>query len=425
MADHNDTLLSSSQDLNDYMGPFNSDDDNVNNPLHLLNIESKYYNIEDILASIPDTTFKYKSIHINIKSLPDKFERLKIFIQRFKDAGLSIDFILICETFLTSLNAEFYQLPGYKFIHKCRSTINCGGVGMYIRNDIHFKLRDDIALFCEGEFESIFIETTYGDKSAIVGEVYRIPSSNELLSLNRFETITEMIKNINRHVIIGTDQNFDYLKIHSHKNTADLLNQFFSCGLVPCITKPTRITHSTATLIDNVYVKPQHEDKLHSGIILFEFADHLPVFLFSAKHQHKNKEPLIFKYRQLNASTLDTIKSNLEVVDWTQLNDMNIDDAYTYFSDKLQGTLELFAPEKTARISNKFIIRDPWVTKGILKSSKMLDKLFKAKLTRPDTHPCHVKYIKYRNLFNKIKKKSKLTHYANILQLYKDDIKNT
>jgi hypothetical protein len=163
------------------MTNFNSDENTVDNPLQLLDINSNYYHIEDIHASIPqDIQFKYKTIHINMQSLPDKYDKLKLFLHRLMDAHLTVDFILLCETFLTVNNADLYQIPGYKFIHKTRSSTSRGGVGMYIRNDIRFKLRDDIAIFCEGEFESIFIETTGNEKPTIVGEIYRIPNSNEL-----------------------------------------------------------------------------------------------------------------------------------------------------------------------------------------------------------------------------------------------------
>jgi hypothetical protein len=419
-------LDSNNVDLNDLLNVYNSDDDGTENPL-LLNAESKYYELDDISASVPqDASFKYKTIHVNVQSLPDKFDRLKLFLYRLKDEGVIIDFVLLCETFLTTNNADLYQIPGYKFVHKSRLSISRGGVGIYIRHGINFKLRDDIALFHEGEFESIFIETKPAEKSTIVGEIYRVPNTNELQSLIRFETITESLQNINRDVIIGTDQNFDYLKVNSHKNSADLLNQFFSSGLLPCITKPTRITHTTATLIDNIYVKPHREAKLHSGIIIHEFADHLPVFVFSGKVNKKiNKDPLTFQHRQLNTTALQQITSCLGDLDWNCLNTMNIDDAYLSFSNKLKETLDKIAPEKTVIIPHKYIIRDPWVTKGIVKSSKYLDKLFRAKLKQPYCQNSLNKYIQYRNLFNKLKRISKETYYTNLFLKYKNDIKNT
>ena len=65
-----------------------------------------------------------------------------------------------------------------------------------------------------------------------------------------------------KNIIVGTDQNFDYLKIDNHKNTEDLLNTFMSNGLIPTITKPTCITDTSATLIDNIYVSSNTNSKI-------------------------------------------------------------------------------------------------------------------------------------------------------------------
>ena len=53
-------------------------------------------------------------------------------------------------------------------------------------------------------------------------------------------------------IVLGSDQKFDYLKVNSHNNTSDLLD---AVGVLPTIRKLTRITHASATLIDNIYVK--------------------------------------------------------------------------------------------------------------------------------------------------------------------------
>ena len=63
------------------------------------------------------------------------------------------------------------------------------------------------------------------------------------------------------------------------------MDLFLSAGFLPTITKPTRITHCTATLIDNIYIKTSKQIKLASGIILSNISDHLPVLLFSEKYK--------------------------------------------------------------------------------------------------------------------------------------------
>ena len=56
-------------------------------------------------------------------------------------------------------------------------------------------------------------------------------------------------------LMIGTDQNFDYMKVDTNQNVSDLLNVFFTQGLLPTVKRPTRITHTSSTIIDNIYVK--------------------------------------------------------------------------------------------------------------------------------------------------------------------------
>ena len=122
---------------------------------------------------------------------------LNFFLHRLKEAEITIDFILLCETFITDANAILYPIPGYRFIHKSRSSLTRGGVGMYIREHIKFTQRDDLAMFEEGEFESIIIETQSSTKNAIVGEIYRIPGTSERLSLDRYESLLIRLQNLN------------------------------------------------------------------------------------------------------------------------------------------------------------------------------------------------------------------------------------
>ena len=69
----------------------------------------------------------------------------------------------------------------------------------------------------------------------MVAEVYRIPNTNELLSVSRYqEMVTNICGNTNQvDLILGSDMNFDYKQVGEHKNTSDLLDVFFSYGLLP------------------------------------------------------------------------------------------------------------------------------------------------------------------------------------------------
>ena len=49
--------------------------------------------------------------------------------------------------------------------------------------------------------------------------------------------------------------------------------------MVPCITKPTRVTKSSATLIDNIFVPLNLVPNMSSYIIIEDMSDHLPIVM--------------------------------------------------------------------------------------------------------------------------------------------------
>ena len=60
-------------------------------------------------------------------------------------------------------------------------------------------------------------------------------------------------------------------------STAEYLDMIFSSSFLPIITKATRITDHTSTLIDHIYTNSP-EKILQSGICLADISDHLPCF---------------------------------------------------------------------------------------------------------------------------------------------------
>ena len=87
-------------------------------------------------------------------------------------------------------------------------------MAIYIRNDIDFIIKDDIGLFIEGEMESIFVETTHKGHKMLVGEIYRVPNTDPVVAIERYDNILDKIQNVH-NVIIGMDQNLDLLKVNT------------------------------------------------------------------------------------------------------------------------------------------------------------------------------------------------------------------
>ena len=179
---------------------------------------------------------------------------------------------MLCITFLTDNNYVFYTIPGYELVCRNRQTGSRGGVAMYIRDDLNYIIRDDISVNIDGKFESIFIEAHSKTVNCIFGEIYRVPNTGEIISISYYETSLNKLQHIQKDIVLRTNHNFDI---------SELMDIFLNAGLLPTITKPTRKTHSTATLINNIYIKTSKEIKLASEIILNNLSDHLPVFWFS------------------------------------------------------------------------------------------------------------------------------------------------
>ena len=56
-------------------------------------------------------------------------------------------------------------------------------------------------------------------------------------------------------------------------------------GFLQVITRPTRVTDHSATIIDHIYTNQIH--KMHScGIITFDISDHLGIYITIALHDH-------------------------------------------------------------------------------------------------------------------------------------------
>ncbi len=102
-------------DFNEYMKRYldgdrgdDSDDEgeNIISPLLSLNRNCQYYDIDDIPEIVKhDHTYRHTGIHLNIHSLPSKYDQLRGMLSHLTDLGIIIDYIMLCETFLSDTNS--------------------------------------------------------------------------------------------------------------------------------------------------------------------------------------------------------------------------------------------------------------------------------------------------------------------------------
>ena len=226
----------------------------------------------------------------------------------------------------------------------------------------------------------------------IIREIYIVPNYNTKESLDKYNTIISKLETYHHTIRIGTDQNFDLLKVETHNATKQLLSHFLNNQMIPCITKPTRITHTSATLIDNIYVTSQHCQHIQSGIITYDLSDHLPVFVFFGQNNKKNNTHTK-RTRSLNKDKIQRINDKLKTVHWETILNSTTNQDYSVFSSTLNNIIDEIAPEKVINIPKQHIRRDPWFTKGLFVSSHKLHRLYKRQLKVPKEHLKHKHYI--------------------------------
>ena len=212
-------------------------------------------------------------IHLNMRSLSKNLQLLEDLLLTFKSLP---EIIAISETKLRNQNIYNINIPGYSFLNT-NSQTSAGGVGLYVLNGLKFIRRHDLE-YSTDEFESCWIEITKKkQKSIVIGCIYRHPG-RECDHFN--DTLRDQFIELNnkgKEVFVLGDININLLNYNKDNKTSDYLDMLLDAGFMPLITKATRITDHTSTLIDHIYTNVPHK-VCKSGICLADITDHLPIF---------------------------------------------------------------------------------------------------------------------------------------------------
>ena len=185
--------------------------------------------------------------------------------------------IAVSETWSNKSKSDLFNIHGYHLISNSREHKLGGGVGLcFPSSNLNFKPKTDLQRSDNSLYESVFVEIMQPHgKHVFVGCYYRPP-----VSLNDFKSTEDNLSAISFEIklsyIMG-DLNINILNSHSHQPTNEFFNLMTSNCLYPSVCKPTRITSSTATLIDNIFTN-NLELNMNSCILCTDLSDYLPVF---------------------------------------------------------------------------------------------------------------------------------------------------
>ena len=273
--------------------------------------------------------------------------------------------------------------------------------------------------------ETLALEVEMKKEKFNLACIYKPPGINTNEFADNFLPYIEELSKKHKTYVCG-DFNIDMLKYSSHTDTTNFVDGMFSLGLNPVINKPTRISTSSATLIDNIWSNQSvNVDKNISGIIIDDISDHLPVFhILQTSHQMKNSKNCESKcFRQESEKNISKMKRMLGEADWSNvLCETDVDNAYNTFLETYKCVYNTCCPLKKVKMKqNQYPI---WMTKGLRNACKKKNLLYK-KFLEKRTTTAQNKYKKYRNKLTSILRQTEKQFYHDQLNNHKDDIKNT
>ena len=318
----------------------------------------------------------FSLLHLNARSLENKLDDLHAFLNSLT---MKFTVVVVTETWANESNMQRLVIPGYSCYMKPRIGRRGGGVAVYVEESISCVVKDEMN-DCESdnfEFLCVQLNLPFGNKANIAA-VYRPPNTD----LRRFVTdcsklLEKLVNKKDTSYVVG-DFNVNLINYETHAETSDFLNMALEHYLYPTITKPTRFSKSTSTLIDNIFVSNLNED-YNAGLFISDFSDHLPIFYISSTklNSRKNHEIIYSTHRVISNTAINHFQSKLSEVQWTidtASNDPNV--SYNHFLSKFDALYNESFPSKSTKMKVYKNLSKPWITSGLLKSTKEKDKLY-------------------------------------------------
>ena len=154
---------------------------------------------------------------------------------------------------------------------------------------------------------------------------------------------------------------------------------------------------------------------MHSGIITADISDHFPIFLISKDLTlDSSNEPILITKREINDKSTAYFKNLLSIFDWTHVRNENFsNNAYNEFLRIFLGLYNEAFPKQKIKIKQKSF-NSPWMTKGLVKSSKKKQRLYE-KFLKNGNPEKKLNYKQYKTFLESLKKKSKKNYDSDLI----------
>ena len=364
--------------------------------------ESPYVEPSNVPAYLESFKNQFIVLDINIQSLNAKFENLCIFLVSLAKHGIYFSAICIQETCPNNISNKNFEIPNYTPYFLPAACSSHSGLVVYVKNT--FQVRD-LNLYTKSQlWEGQFLEISGGglQRKLSLCNIYRPPRdrNREIQTfLNEITPIINTLSNIYVDSIIAGDFNLDLLKIDSRNSISDYIELLYSYSFVPSITLPTRLTRRNATLIDQIFYKSSTTN-VQGGIILSNISDHLMPFICVDLQQNSRAPPKTVSFQQCDTDSINKFVNAISNIDFSAhistSHTCNPDTNFDKMKTLIDDCISRYLPYRTVKFNKYQHKLNPWITRGILKSIKNRDKMYK------EMKICNPNFQEYDRLKRKI-----------------------
>ena len=217
-------------------------------------VNSPYYNVYKFNSSSQNfLKISFSVLHINIRSMNKNFEKLREYLSHVKG---NFSIIALTETWYSDDKSDknsLWQLLNYTAIYQIRnSSWKRGGIALHVYNSLNYKIPKSKNIN-NNDIECWNIEiVSKASKNVIISCIYRLPRGDAHKFL--YEMKGHIIKNKfqEKPLFLVGDLNINSLDYSRNTHVRDFFNFVFENGKSSVINRPTRVTKSSATIIDHI-----------------------------------------------------------------------------------------------------------------------------------------------------------------------------
>jgi len=352
---------------------------------------------------------KINICHINIRSLSrSKLRALQTSIAN------GYDIITLSETHLhQGVSNNVFNLTGFHEIIRKDRNEHGGGVAIYIKENIAYKR---LAQYESKNMESLWVQINTIQGKVLICCCYR-PPDKKADFWNTFEdSLIESKSDKAKYMVVLGDLNADFKTPNGRKLSDICARQNLSC----LIKEPTRITKTTATILDQIITNaPNFVGKVNI-IPPVSTNDHCTVsaWLNFKVPCEQAYDRIIWQYKNAN---FDNYRLALEAADFDLCFETDdVDEVCKKWTETVINTARESIPNKVVKIRPN---DSPWYGPDLRALKRKVQRLFQRhKRTKIDAH-----YDKYSEIRNNYQRQLDMaeTKYLKSLSSSLADTKNT